>query len=128
MLRYHVVAVLGKRLRGGITKEYASRIDFLISEMETGRLTADLIGFSGGKTGDAQLTEAEAGETYFNGLVKDKLSNIPTTFLDPCAKDTIENVNNILSRVQKTVKYAWRDVALTLASSDYHLERLEIID
>lgn len=127
MSRYNVVAVLGKRLKSGITKEYASRIDYLLSELEMGHVAADLIGFSGGKTGHEQISEAEVGRNYFAALAKTP-AIISKTFLDPHAQNTIENVANILAHVQETVNCSQRDVTLTLVSSDYHLERLEIID
>lgn len=64
-MHYQVLFIFGKHLdKNHITREFAARIDFVIYEVEQGRLNPDAIFFSGGKTNPKFSSEAEIGLAY----------------------------------------------------------------
>lgn len=121
--------VLGKKLiNGRITREYADRIGFLTQELKLGKINPDLIGFSGGKTEFTTQSEAEEGEKYFKSLEKKLSLSVFETFCESQSKNTVENIRNILTHVYGYIDFPAKEISLELLSSDYHLDRLEIID
>ena len=127
-----IFVVFGKELKNDrITFEYKDRIDCLIdnlgmmgylSDTENIMPNGSRILFTGGQKTNNIFTEARLGQSYFetklmnNGLVS------PTIELDLEAKNTIENIENILKILKNE-----ENCFLYLISTDYHIKRLERI-
>lgn len=126
--QYHVVIVLGKKLiRDQITVELATRVHELVKQLKAKKLKPDLVCFTGGKQPGGLVSEAVAGYTYFRQLCE--RDGVETTsfefYLDEHAKNSIENIRNVLAEVKRRLGGTAGQCRFTLVSSDYHLRRLD---
>ena len=74
----------------------------------------------GGVTGDAQISEAQAGERYLRSHYRDAALNI---LLEQGSRDTLMNLRNVRDMPHPGVG----DAEATLVSSRYHLARIGLI-
>jgi uncharacterized SAM-binding protein YcdF (DUF218 family) len=74
----------------------------------------------GGVTGDAQISEAQAGERYLRSRYKDAGLHI---LLEQTSRDTLMNLRNVRDMIGPRAG----DIEATLVSSRYHLARIGLI-
>lgn len=128
-----VVACLGKRLVNDvITEEYVARVQRLIEAITVLQGAGHeivLVGFSGGRRPPNTRTEAEAGMKYFiESLDQNQRAMLAERiFVDPHAENSIQNAENISDELREQEIDA-RTVNLVLVSSDYHVDRILMVD
>jgi hypothetical protein len=128
----NVIACLGKRLHGNgdITEEYRKRIDKMIGvlrDLTEQQKEIRRIIFSGGKG------EAVRGVRYFlEALGDDEIPNyVRKIHAETRSKNTIENIMNICTELRmelQSEKIDLQNVHLILISSDYHVDRILMVD
>ena len=126
----HSAVVLGKQLRDQrITREYAGRVDFLIRVLSVNPSRFDMIAFCGGSQGPNRSTEAKAGLDYFKNASSHLAERYSERiFLDETSSTTIENVRHLVEHISTSANFAGKARLVTILSSDYHIQRLEIVD
>ena len=127
-----IFVVLGKELKDDrITLEYKDRIDCLIENLKKMDYLSNTekqdvkwlsVLFSGGQKIIGHFTEARQGQDYFETKLNNDGLVLPTIDVDLEAKNTPQNIENILKKLDKESK-----IFLYLISTDYHIQRLKDI-
>ena len=128
----NVVIVLGKRLvKNKLSPEGVSRVQALVSCLDSWSMENTAILFCGGKTQGQEIAEADAMFSYFQTLNRGLSLPFPNSqiLIENRSTNTIQNMNNAAdelcnSGLFQATRHGQSPIKVTLVSNDYHLERI----
>lgn len=128
----NVVIVLGKRLvKNKLSPEGVSRVQALVSCLDSWSMENTAILFCGGKTQGEEIAEADAMFSYFQTFNRGLSLPFPKSqiLIENRSINTIQNMNNAAdelcnSGLFQATRHGQSPIKVTLVSNDYHLERI----